>query len=400
MSKAIRMVLYVLSILTVAGVILAFVISGGKPEDETAMTEANASEDEQKETEVNNSEIQQSPIENTENNDMGGTAPEGSGGVQTEEKEPEETTLIFTGDVLFANAFEAGYDANGISGVISDELREQLKEADILMINNEFPFSDRGTPMADKQFTFRSSPSYAKALQELGVDIVSLANNHTLDYGKDALTDTFETLDHLGILYAGAGDSVERAEELQVIEANGKKFGFLAVSRVIPTGDWKVENSAPGLFSCYDDTRLIELVEEAQEECDFLTVFAHWGGEYEAYPVSHQTKIAGRCVQAGADLIVGSHSHCLQSMEYMDGTPVFYSLGNFIFGRSIDRSAAVEVTIDKNGDVSYRLIPIYASGGVTQQMDASAAGSLYQYMQSISSNVLVDAEGKVTEKEN
>lgn len=92
------------------------------------------------------------------------------------------------------------------------------------MVNNEFPFSDRGEPMADKQFTFRCSPSYVRALNEMGVDIVSLANNHTLDYGRAALSDTFSALDGAGILYGGAGDSVERAKEVQIMEVNGKNM--------------------------------------------------------------------------------------------------------------------------------------------------------------------------------
>ena len=86
--------------------------------------------------------------------------------------------------------------------------------------------------MEDKQYTFRTDPSYAAALKEMGVDVVTLANNHILDYGREALSDTFTTLDGQGILYAGAGDSVERAQEVQVIEVNGKKYGFLAASRV------------------------------------------------------------------------------------------------------------------------------------------------------------------------
>lgn len=144
------------------------------------------------------------------------------------------------------------------------------------MVNNEFPFSDRGTPMADKQFTFRCSPGYVKALNEMGVDVVSLANNHTLDYGREALSDTFVALDGAGILYGGAGDSAERAKQVQVIEANGKKYGFIAVSRVVPTADWKVENAVPGLFSCYDTTALVEVIKEARETCDYVAVYPHW----------------------------------------------------------------------------------------------------------------------------
>ena len=280
--------------------------------------------------------------------------------------------------------------------MVAPELLEELRAADILMVNNEFPFSDRGTPMADKQFTFRCSPGYVKALNEMGVDVVSLANNHTLDYGRDALSDTFAALDGAGILYGGAGDSAERAKQVQVIEAHGKKYGFIAVSRVVPTADWKVENAVPGLFSCYDTTALVEVIKEAKETCDYVAVYPHWGVEYQAYPEANQTQIAKACIDAGADVVVGSHTHCLQGVSYIEGKPVFYSLGNFIFGQSIDRSAMLEVTIDAAGRASYRFVPVYAAGGVTYPAEGGQTESVLNYLDGIS-EAAVASDGTVTE---
>lgn len=412
MSKTVRIVLYILSILTVIGVIAAFIVSGQKQSAQETMREETAAVEENagnagpgKETE--NAANAEADDEDGPESGAAGTEAEEPGseeknqgnvdGMETEDSESEgTTTILFTGDVLFANAFQAGYDAKGISGVIDEALMQELKQADILMVNNEFPFSDQGTPMADKQFTFRCSPSYVTALNEMGVDVVSLANNHTLDYGKEALRDTFSTLDAAGILYGGAGETVERAEEVQVIEVNGKKYGFLAVSRVIPTGDWKVENSAPGLFSCYDETRLTELVKQAKETCDFVAVYPHWGVEYQAYPEEYQTRIAERCIEAGADVIVGSHTHCLQGVSYMNGKPVFYSLGNFIFGQNIDKSAIVKVTIDEKGNASYALIPVYAAGGVTCQAEGDKGAQICQYLNGIS-EASIGADGAVSE---
>ena len=103
-------------------------------------------------------------------------------------------------------------------------------------------------------------------------------------------------------------------------------------------------------------------------------------------------------MDAGADLVVGAHTHCLEGIEYIDGKPVFYSLGNFIFGQNIDSSAAVKVTVAEDGTVSYALIPVYASDGQTKQMDANAAPGLFSYMESISDNASVDAAGNISEK--
>ena len=264
MNKTIRIVLYVLSILTVAGVIAAAILTGGqaKPasapgataeEEQADMSDAQTTLDgaatadgsgistDGAETAGEDGSISENAATAGENgsiSDDAATAGEtanqsddtttaaGTGSASDEtankdnQKDSGDTTIILTGDVLFANAFKAAYDAGGIERVVSPELLEQLKAADILMVNNEFPFSDRGEPMADKQFTFRCSPSYVKALNEMGVDIVSLANNHTLDYGRAALSDTFSALDGAGILYGGAGDSVQRAKEVQILEVN------------------------------------------------------------------------------------------------------------------------------------------------------------------------------------
>lgn len=401
MSKTVRIVLYMLSIITVAGVVAAFVLAG---KNQTVMEPVEVSTEETVES------AGEKDVEASEGNQTG----EASTGIPTGEtvtepsteellageSEPAEdgtTTILFAGDVLFANAFKAGYDANGIEGVVDPKLLALLQDADIFMVNNEFPFSDRGTPMEDKQFTFCCPPSYIKALNEMGVDVVSLANNHTLDYGKEALSDTFATLDGAGILYGGAGETLERAEELQVIDVNGKKFGFLAVSRVIPETSWKVENSVPGIFSCYDDTRLVELVTEAKAECDFVAVYPHWGVEYDAYPQNYQNTIARKCVEAGADVVVGSHTHCLQGAEFIDGKPVFYSLGNFIFGRSIDRSAIVRVSIAGTGEASYELLPVYAENGVTRLATGEQAEQILRYLDEISTGASVSSNGIVTQ---
>ena len=408
MNKTIRIVLYVLSILTVAGVIAAAILTGGqaKPasapgataeEEQAEMSDAEATLDGETtadgsgistdgaETAGEDGSISENAATAGENgsisDDAATAAGTGSASDETANKDNQkdsgDTTIILTGDVLFANA---------------------LKAADILMVNNEFPVSDRGEPMADKQFTFRCSPSYVKALNEMGVDIVSLANNHTLDYGRAALSDTFSALDGAGILYGGAGDSVERAKEVQIMEVNGKKYGFIAVSRVVPSADWKIESAAPGMFTCYDATALIEVIKEAKQTCDFVTVFPHWGTEYSEQPNAVQRELTKQCMDAGADLVVGAHTHCLEGIEYIDGKPVFYSLGNFIFGQNIDRSAAVKVTVTEDGTVSYALIPVYASDGQTKQMDANAAPGLFSYMESISDNASVDEAGNISEK--
>lgn len=399
MKKILQNMMYVVSLVMVIAVIVALVRAGRKTAQtqhtnvKTPATEEHVVSDESEESQT--SDVADAKPQEEVSEEI--TSPSEDAKTENAEVNQEETTtIIFTGDVLFGNAFQAGYDAKGIDGVVSEKLLAELKNADILMINQEFPFGESGEPIANKQYTFQCNPSYVTALQEMGVDVVSLANNHVLDYGKESLRETFTTLDHAGILYGGAGNTTERAKEVQIIEVNGKKYGFVAVSRVVPTGDWKVENSAPGVFSCYDDAGLIALVEQASKECDFLAVYPHWGVEHAANPEDYQTKIAEHCLAAGADVVVGSHTHCLQGTAFIEGKPVCYSLGNFIFGQTIDCSAVLKVTVTSDGAVSYQYLPVYAAGGVTNLAEGERATEILTYLDGIS-DATVGMDGTITQ---
>ncbi len=324
-----------------------------------------------------------------------------SGTENTLEKEETDMpiTMIFAGDVLFRSYFREHYPSEGIGCAISNDLLDSFVNADLAMVNQEFPFSTRGVPMEGKQYTFRIDPSYVTALNDLGIDIVTLANNHVLDYGKDALKDTFTTLDEAGIRYAGAGESKERAEELQTFEINGKTIGILAASRVIPVVEWNVENEVPGVFTTYDGTALCEAIQKAKECCDFVAVYVHWGVEYKEYPEEYQRVLAKQYIDSGADFVVGTHTHCLQGIEYYNGKPIFYGLGNFGFGAGIERTLAIHVTISPDGNVECMLIPAKAVNGCTVRMEEEEGQMLYRYMEEISEGIAVDAQGAVSQKE-
>ena len=305
----------------------------------------------------------------------------------------EPVTMLFTGDVLLSDYVLNNYSNSGIDGVLSPELLQELRDADITVINNEFPFSTRGTQAPDKQFTFRVNPDRVSVLTDMGVDIAGLANNHVLDYGSDALLDTFDTLDSAGIDYMGAGVDFSRASALITKEVNGKTFGFLAASRVIPVVSWDVQNSSPGVFTTYDPSRLVAAIEAARSSCDYLTVFVHWGIERDEYPQDYQVSMAKQYIDAGADLVIGSHPHVLQGITYYKEKPVFYSLGNFIFNRDIPKTAAVKVTIDKDAEPVIQLIAATASNARTVACEGSQETAIYDYLESISTGISIDADG-------
>ncbi len=317
---------------------------------------------------------------------------------KTVKNRKKDTTLLFAGDVYFSDYVLAGYRQLGIQGILSKDLLKEMKQADIAMVNNEFPYSTCGTQAPDKQFTFRIDPSYVSILLESGVDLVTLANNHVLDYGKDALADTFQTLDDADITYVGAGNSLKRAAKLITKKANGHTFGFLAASRVFPDVSWNVENAQPGVLSAYDPARLLAAVQDARKKCDFLCVYVHWGIERNTAPEPYQQSMAHALIDAGADAVIGAHPHVLQGVEFYNGKPIFYSLGNFIFYQNIERTAVARLTFTADQKADWQLLPAKASNACTFLLtEPDARREFYEYMSGLSVNVKFSDDGRITE---
>lgn len=304
-----------------------------------------------------------------------------------EEPEEKETSLVFAGDVYISRHVEANYDREGIDSVLSQGLLTEMQQADLCMVNEEFPFGTVGTPMEDKQYTFQVNPFYVSLFEDMGVDIVSLANNHVLDYGTDCLKETFVTLERTGIAYAGAGNTREEASALKTYDFNGETYGILAASRVIPVPEWNIENRQPGVFTTYDETALVEAIKKAKESCDYVIVYVHWGVEHTTELTDHQTYLAHAYVDAGADLVLGSHSHCLQGIENYNGSLIFYSLGNYVFNQNTEKTMLVKLESHK-GEKQISLIPAYAVGAKT--MEYEDRQEFFSYLEGLSYGIHIE----------
>lgn len=303
--------------------------------------------------------------------------------------------LLFAGDVYLSDHVLEAYDAaGGIDGVLSQGYQAEIQAADYFVTNEEFPFSTRGTPAPDKQFTFRVHPEKVKLMQEMGIDLVTLANNHALDYGRDAMLDTIDTLDHAGIRHVGAGKNLAEARKPAIVELNGWTFAFIGATRVYPEADWAAGTDSAGMFSAYDGgAALAEEVKAAKRQADYVIAYVHWGIEREEMPNEVQKSIAHRLVDAGADLVVGAHPHVLQGLEYYQGVPIAYSLGNFVFGSSIPSTALLQADVDDEG-IRLRLIPGTSAAGYTRKLDdAEKIAAFYEKMSGLSSGVKIDAAG-------
>lgn len=314
----------------------------------------------------------------------------------------EPMVLGFAGDVnLDEDSYPvAKYDeeGKGIQGVLSKDLIEEMTSADIMMLNNEFAYSTRGTEESDKSYTFRADPSRVNILKEMGVDIVSLANNHALDFGPDALLDTFSTLDNAKISYVGAGENMARAKAPVYITVGDKTIAFVAASRVVFAMDWYATDTTPGMIGTYDPSLFLESIKEAKQNSDFVVAFVHWGVERNNYPENYQKVFAQNYIDAGADAVIGCHPHVMQGLEFYKGKPIAYSLGNFWFNQSHKESGMVKLYLEPDDGLRVQILPVMNQDVKTYLLTKDKERRAYfDFMEKLSFDVKIDDEGFVTE---
>lgn len=236
------------------------------------------------------------------------------------------------GDLNLAGSAESVMREKGY-GWAFDGTRALLSEADLNVANLETPVTTRRTP-SDKRFTYRMHPSALVAIRDAGFELVSLANNHTLDQGAGGLHDTLAHLRERGIQWAGAGSDIAAAREPAIVEKRGVKVGFLSYSCTFPESFWATATT-PGTAFCHEHW-MVEDVARLRAQVDLVLVAYHWGAEKMETPKDYQKQLAHAAIAAGADAVIGHHPHVLQGVEVVDGKPVLYSLGNYAFGSRSD----------------------------------------------------------------
>ena len=313
--------------------------------------------------------------------------------------------LTFGGDISLADNWHVMqfYETteNGITDCISPFLIDKMNCADIAMLNNEFCFSYNGEPMEGKAWTFRGKPTNVSIYHEMGIDIVDLANNHCYDFGKQAFLDTLDTLKDAGIEYMGAGRNIEEASLPVYYIIEGKKIAYVAATRAekyILTPEATATD--PGVLRCYDPAAFIEVIKEAKQNADIVIANVHWGTEDSHWLEDVQPETAYQYIDAGADLIVGSHAHCLQGIEYYKGVPIVYNLGNFWFSEYDIDTGLLGVTITDDNSMELVFYPATQRNSRTTYVGGEEEGArILQCMRDYSSgnNVSIDDNGVITE---
>lgn len=313
----------------------------------------------------------------------------------------EDFIMDFTGDITFAD--EVGTTVymdsqiNGLQDCIKPEVINELKSADITMVNNEFAYTTRGEAIPGKAYTLRAPSGRAELLFELGADIAGLANNHVFDFGEEGLLDTLSTLDELGMPHVGAGYNLEDASRPVYYIVNGRKIAVVAATQIERTYNYTREATAEqsGVLKTLHDEYFCGVIKNAKACSDLVIVFIHWGTEGNSNYGTDQSALARDFIEAGADAIVGGHTHCLQAVEYMDDVPIYYSLGNFFFTPTMNvpehyDTGIAQLRINSDNEIKAYFIPCSFDNGVLSLVEdedekARILGQLWRL--SIAANV-------------
>lgn len=242
----------------------------------------------------------------------------------------EGVSLVAVGDISYSRGVERIIKKERDINYPFLKIQDYLKNADLVFGNLETPIT-QGVEIPDFEMIFRSNPGTEQALKQAGFSVLSLANNHTPNFGEKGLKDTFNYLNNAGIKYVGAGRNEQEANQPIYIEKKGVKFAFLAYNDtdVVPAFYEASNNRAGTAFMRID--KMTEAVKEAKQKSDFVIVSMHSGTEYADKPNDSQVNFAHAAIDAGADLVIGHHPHVVQTLEKFKGKFIFYSLGNFVF---------------------------------------------------------------------
>jgi poly-gamma-glutamate synthesis protein (capsule biosynthesis protein) len=276
-------------------------------------------------------------------------------------KASRDVTLAFAGDVHFAGR---------VARLLKDpattfgSIASVLKSADFTAVNLETPVTSRGRPQP-KAYHFATTPDAFTALHDSGIDLVTMANNHILDYGQTGLADTLAAARAAHFPYVGAGDNAAAAWAPYVTTINGTKIAILGVSQVAELAStWVATSHRPGEANAINLGRTLAAVRAAKRLARIVIVFMHWGTEGMPCPDQNQLSLAPKLAAAGASIIIGAHAHTLQGSGWLGHTFVAYGMGNFLWWENSYSTATgvLKLTVHPHRPLTARLIPAVVSG--------------------------------------
>lgn len=313
-------------------------------------------------------------------------------------KDNPSVRLMFIGDNMMTDKVAAVMDEKGNDYPLREFL-PLLEEADLVLANLETAVGTSGI-LEEKQYAFQTTPSRFELFEPLREKMVfSLANNH----GMDApLAETMEVLDRLGYAYIGVGRNQQEAFHPFVQEINGVTLAVIGTSRVIPYARWSAAEEKPGMASAYADEPLLRTVQEWSQKVDYVIVYTHWGKELADEPDDVQLVLEEKLMLAGADIIIGSHPHVLQGLQWYDEKQfTAYSLGNFVFTTSLNKIAndtivlELQVSADKIEEI--HVWPGQVQFGLVRYLEEEEGRQrVFERLKRLSPTITIDESGRIT----
>lgn len=303
---------------------------------------------------------------------------------------PSQVSIIFGGDVMLSRVVGQKMAKYGNYSWPLEKIKSVLSEADLAIINLESPVTLDGKYFVPTgSFSFDADPLAIAGLKSVGIGLVTLANNHFVNQGRQGMADTFKVLDEAGISYVGAGKDLAAAHDYKELEIGGIKFCFLGYA--YPEDGSVAGDARPGIANM-DIGRMSEDVARARTDCGQVVVLMHAGVEYVNKPNEQQKSFARAAIDAGADLVVGHHPHWVQVTETYKGKPIIYSLGNLVFDQmwsTETRQGALAKVYFKDGILGQiEIIPIRIDDyGQANLADAATSQAVLKRMELSSSTI-------------
>lgn len=308
--------------------------------------------------------------------------------------------IVYAGDALMDWSVKEAIKKNGPDFPF-EFVKKEVSAADYAFVNLETSVTNQTEKDTNQIYNFKSDPISLQGLKNAGFDMVSIANNHVLDFKEKGFLDTLKHLDDAGLKYVGGGRNAKEAYSAKTVEIKGQKIKFLAFSRFIPQTYWFAGNNHPGIAEAYNEKSVLPVIEREREGADYLIVYLHWGVEKNNKPEEWQRTYARKIMDAGADAIVGSHVHVLQGFEFYKGKPIAYSIGNFLFPdyvKGVNADTGLLYLTLQNGKIAMEFRPYFIQANQIIKRDENYERKQLDYLESISYGVKVDGY-KVIEKQ-
>ncbi len=273
------------------------------------------------------------------------------------------STLLFVGDVMLSRGVGARIVRHDDPSFPFSLIASSTHEADVLIGNLEGPISAHGEDWGNP-ISFRANPRVVDGLISAGFKVLGLANNHIMDWGRAALSDTVALLQSAGVSTIGAGRNEAEANEPLIINAKGGRVALLNYTGLLPKS-FEANSSTAGI-SHFDPAGIADAIRNAKMDADIVVVLIHWGEEYRAHATSAQQDVGRALIDAGASLVVGTHPHVTEEVEQYHGGWIAYSLGNFVFDQNFseatNKGEMLEVRIAHKAIEAVRTRPIHING--------------------------------------